>query len=235
MLEQSEITQKVFDYLYITYPRIACYCELPKIHKLEGPLPGCPIISGCNSPTDRISGLLDHFLAPLAPKLKSYIKDTTDLLNKISELPRLHDNATLVTLDVKSPYSNIDPLEAMQAIQQTLATHRDSHKIPSNTSLLCLLHLVLMCNNFEFNGRHFLQKLGIVMGTKSAPSIANLVMGNFENTNVYTYPKQPLVWYRFIDDIFMVWTHGRPELLKFLEHLNMAHPTLKFTCESSPI
>ncbi len=72
------------------------------------------------------------------------------------------------------------------------------------------------------------------MVTKSALSKANLVMGNFETTHVYTYPKEPLVWYHFIDDIFMVWTHGRPELLKFLEHLNMVHPTFKFTCESSP-
>ncbi len=67
------------------------------------------------------------------------------------------------------------------------------------------------------------------MGTKSAPSITNLVMGYFETTHVYTYLKQPLVWYHFTDDIFMVWIHGQPELLKFLEHLKMVHPTLKFT------
>ncbi len=59
-------------------------------------------------------------------------------------------------------------------------------------------------------------------------------MGNFETNHVYTYPKQPLVWYRFKDDIFMVWIHGHQELLKFLEHLKMVHTTLKFTYESSP-
>ncbi len=193
MLEQSEITQKVFDYLY---PRIACYYELHKIHKPERPPPGHPIVSGCNSPMDRISGLLDHFLAPLAPKLKSYIKDTTDLLNKISELPTLPDNARLVTLDVKSLYSNIDPLEAMQVIQQTLATHRDSNEIPSNASLLLLLHLVLTCNNFEFNGRHFLQKHGIAMGTKLASSISNLVMAILK-TPMFTLTQNNL-WFGIV-------------------------------------
>ncbi len=71
------------------------------------------------------------------------------------------------------------------------------------------------------------------MGTKSAPSIANLVMGDFESKHVYTYPKQPFTWFRFIDDIFIIWTHGRAELDKFVTHLNQVHPTLKFTCTSS--
>ncbi len=145
-----------WDHLYITSGRYETTYRLLYIYFFETiytPPPRRPIVSGCKSPMDRISGLLDHFLALLVPKLKSYFKDTTDLLNKISELPRLPDNAILVTLDVKSLYSNIKPHKAMQFIQQTLATYRDSHEIPSTTSLL---HLVLTCNNFEFNGRHFL-------------------------------------------------------------------------------
>lgn len=71
------------------------------------------------------------------------------------------------------------------------------------------------------------------MGTKVAPTIANLVMADFEEQFVYTYPLQPLVWFRFIDDNFMVWTHGFEELDKFLTHLNTCHPTIKFTHEAS--
>ena len=44
---------------------------------------------------------------------------------------------------------------------------------------------------------------------------------------------QPLVWLRFIDDIFMIWTHGRDSLNTFIEHLNTCHPTIKFTSEIS--
>ncbi len=36
------------------------------------------IVSGCNSPTDRILGLLDHFIPSLVPPLKSHIKDTLE-------------------------------------------------------------------------------------------------------------------------------------------------------------
>ena len=58
-------------------------------------------------------------------------------------------------------------------------------------------------------------------------------MADFEEKHVYTYPKQPLVWLRFIDDIFFIWPHGQLELDAFVEHLNSAHETIKFTCDNS--
>ena len=71
------------------------------------------------------------------------------------------------------------------------------------------------------------------MGTKLAPSFANLFMGNFEETYVYIYKLQPLIWKRFIDDIFFVWTYGPDELDKFVHYLNGCHRTIKFTIETS--
>ena len=37
---------------------------------------------------------------------------------------------------------------------------------PDHTHLLFFLILVLKCNNFEFNGQHYLQVQGTAMGTK---------------------------------------------------------------------
>ena len=58
-------------------------------------------------------------------------------------------------------------------------------------------------------------------------------MSDFEDNHVYTYPKQPVVWLRFIDDIFFIWPHGLEELHNFTDHLNQVHDTIKFTCEHS--
>ena len=41
------------------------------------------------------------------------------------------------------------------------------------------------------------------------------------------------VWKRYIDDIFMIWTHGEDELNAFVNHLNSCHDTIKLTMESS--
>ena len=60
------------------------------------------------------------------------------------------------------------------------------------------------------------------MGTKVAPSFAYMFMGWFEDQFVYTYPKQPILWIRYIDDIFQIWTHGIDEFRKFETYLNQS-------------
>ena len=58
-------------------------------------------------------------------------------------------------------------------------------------------------------------------------------MDRFETDALNNWPKQSLRWLRYIDDIFMIWTHGQNERNKFIEHLNGIHPKIKFTSEIS--
>ena len=58
-------------------------------------------------------------------------------------------------------------------------------------------------------------------------------MAMFEETHVYNYPLQPLKWLRFIDDIFLIWTHGEHKLNQFVEHLNSCVESINFTMEAS--
>ena len=71
------------------------------------------------------------------------------------------------------------------------------------------------------------------MGTKMAPSYANLFMGNFEQKALATATHSPLIWWRYIDDIFLLWTHGEEKLNDFITYLNNLHPTIKFTSSFS--
>ena len=71
------------------------------------------------------------------------------------------------------------------------------------------------------------------MGTALAPNYANLFMDRFETKALAGYPLKPLIWKRFIDDIFMIWIHGEDSLNKFIEYLNSLHETIKFTYEMS--
>ena len=44
---------------------------------------------------------------------------------------------------------------------------------------------------------------------------------------------QPLVWFRYIDDVFFIWTHGPDKLVSFMTEFNNYHPNVKFTYESN--
>ena len=138
----------------------------------------------------------------------------------------------LVTLDVTSLYTNIPNQEGIRACTKALVHGRPAH-LPSIPSLMMLLRMVLTMNNFEFNGDHYLQVGGTAMGTRLVTSYANLFMSDFKDIFVFNQPHQPLWWKRFIDDISVLWMHGKSLLDNFITHLNFIHSTIKFTAHIS--
>ena len=71
------------------------------------------------------------------------------------------------------------------------------------------------------------------MGTKMAVSFANLFMSAVETEILNASTKKPLVWKRYIDDVFSSWNINIEEIDGFIEQANRHHPTIKFTAEIS--
>ena len=134
---------------------------------------------------------------------------------------------TLATIDVSSLYTNIPQDEGTEACLDALEAQEASH-IPRNT-LRQLFDIVPRCNVFSFDGQVYQQIQGTAMGTRMAPSYANLFMDRFERAFLAQEPILPLIWKRYIDDILCIWPGTRSELDSFLDTLNKAHRTLRFT------
>ena len=233
MLNSEQIDKNCHEYLSDSNVRTAEFYMLPKIHKNPTNPPGRPIVSGNGCPTEQISKFIDHFLQPCVKNIRSYIKDTTDFLLMLDSVGPLPQGCILVTLDVASLYTNIPNLEGCQATLESLTNYRPVYAKPANHYLIALLKKVLTCNNFDFNGKHYLQVGGTAMGTKVAPAYANTFMGWFEENHVYTYHTQPLLWKRFIDDIFVIWPYSQGQLDEFVTYLNSRMPSIKFEAETS--
>ena len=71
------------------------------------------------------------------------------------------------------------------------------------------------------------------MGTKIAPSFANLFLGIFETNALSNALLHPHTWWRYLDDIFMILTEGLDHLKIFVDYLNNIHSTIKFTSNHS--
>ena len=181
MFNDGYIDKKTKKYLVQTNVKPGRFYILPKIHKTGNP--GRPIVSSNSHPTERISQFVDYNINPLLSTLDSHIKDTTDFLNKLSNLGNLPNDVTRVTLDVSSLYTNISHNQAIDACHHFLDARSDKHIL---TEALCdLLRMIFTINNFTFNKLHYRQIHGTVMGTKIAPSFANLFLSIFE-TNALT-------------------------------------------------
>ena len=96
-----------------------------------------------------------------------------------------------------------------------------------------MTEFVLKNNYFQFKGKVKQQISGTAIGTKFAPTYACVFMDQEETDFQRAQEKAPLVWFRYIDDIFFIWTHGENELKSFMQKLNQFNPNLSFTYESS--
>ena len=109
---------------------------------------------------------------------------------------------------------------------------RDNKQISSDT-LIELAEIVLKNNIFQFDEKTFKQVRGTAIGTKFAPPYSILFMAELEEKILNASEKKPMIWWRYIDDIFFIWEHGEESLEKFLSKLNSFPPTIKFTAEHS--
>ena len=53
-----------------------------------------------------------------------------------------------------------------------------------------------------------------------------LFMDKFETSFLETQQKQSLVWFRYIDDIFFIWTYGEEKLEIYLNNLSEFDPCI---------
>ena len=104
------------------------------------------------------------------------------------------------------PVHNIPNEEGIEACRSLLDTG-DVQEPPTN-NIIKTMTLILKRNNLSFNDNRYLQIKRTAMGTCMAPSYANLFMGRLEQEFLLTQDKLPRVWWRYIGNIFAIWTHG---------------------------
>ena len=108
---------------------------VPKIHK-PNPV-GRPIISGCDSPKERISSFVDDLLQPIAKVQESYLEDTTDFLNFI-EKTTVVKSTMLVSMHGRNKpiYTNIPQEEGINIVCKTYETfHLNKPPMPTRLYL----------------------------------------------------------------------------------------------------
>ena len=185
---------------------------LPKIHKRLFNVPGRPVISNCGTPTEKVSEYLDFCLKPIMQNGWSYVKDSSDFKHKIKKLGKLYGNITLVTADVVALYPSVPHEDGLETLRERLIKIEDL-KLP--ISDISINEFVLKNNIFELNGKFKQQFAGTAIGTKFAPSYACIYMDEVETEFLKTQELQPLIWFRYIDDMFLYGVIVRMNLTNF--------------------
>ena len=227
---------------------------LPKIQKLNDDLinkirqgacnelpimpPGRPIISQIGTATERIGHYCDYFLTPIVRLQDTYIKDTTDFVNKVESL-KLKSDCLLITYDVTSMYTNMTFDELLDAVGRSynpnLLQTQVELKCPTKENILYLLRLVLENNYFEFNGKHYRQRIGAAMGAVPSPEMCDIRMYEITNAMLSKFEFREKIEFhgRYRDDGFIIYNGNSQEAEHLFEIGNSLHNLLKFTFEIS--
>ena len=112
-----------------------------------------PIVSSCKSPTENISQFVDYWLQPHTKPLQSYLKDINKFISEIEQLT-IPQNSTMVTINVKSLYTNIPHDEGIKAcLVAFINLERTNPQQPPAEILTNLLEIVLKNKTFEFDNK----------------------------------------------------------------------------------
>ena len=214
---------------------------LPKIHKSRTVWPqhnmpeGRPIVSDVNSESYRVSEYIDHFINPLSCLHPSYIKNTYTFIAEIRDTVVSKDDL-IVTGDVSSLYTNMNINRTLSCVKKALASTKGTYSKRPDKELLELLELTLKNNDFDFNGNYYLQTCGTAMGKKYAPALANLYLLDFDNAAMSGLTTEnriikPMMFKRYLDDIFFIWPGTVEEFKRFERYLNTITNGIKITFE----
>lgn len=201
-----------------------CY-GLPKVHK--NGLPLRIIVSAIGSPMYNLARLLHDILHFSIKQPKSHIRDGWTFANTIKE-KTINANEIMVSLDVKSLFTNIPKDLVMQAIENRwpdISLNIDL-QLPQ---FLYAVELILSSTCFTFEGQFYEQIFGSPMGSPLSPILADMVLEDLENQCLQKLQFNVPIFYRYVDDIFTVLPRNRID--EVIGVFNDYHPRLQFTYE----
>ena len=160
-----------------------------------------PIVSCKGALTEHISGNVDSIL-----QIKKYpaCTVTTDFLCRQNDITHLvTPESLLVTMDVNYLYANIPLSGGVEACCSFLTMDTtDQTLINENPTLV---DFIFKHNVFVFNVS---ANQWHSHGNKMAPTDTNIFMHYVEDTFLSSFNLQPTAYFRFIDDIFLIWPNG---------------------------
>jgi Reverse transcriptase (RNA-dependent DNA polymerase) len=214
---------------------------LPKVHKLKpgdpaSSLRGRPIVPGFQWLTTILSRWVSNRLTPLVKQHVRNLVSSTDAFIRNIDKVKVPRDCVFITMDIESLYTNINSELGVKYINYFLS---DPELLLEGSLIEALtesVRLILTNNMFCYGNRLFLQIKGTAMGTPMAPPYANIFVFMLERDIINTFFDKTLIriYYRYLDDLFLVCKNDPEIQLHFLTALdNLVQQGITYTRQLS--
>ena len=112
----------------------------------------------------------------------------------------------MVSFDVDSLFTKVPVEESLTLLCQHF-----------KDEILALYKHVVTSIYFCVDGQFYEQTDGVAMGSPLSLVIANFYMEDFETKTIEKASHKPACWYRYVDDMLVIWPHGQEKLMEFLK------------------
>ena len=223
------ISEEVYKSLYPNGSHIGILYGLPKCHKSGVPVR--PICSAVGTSTYDLGKFVANIIKPAAVnKYGTDLDNTFQFVDQIKE-QNLTDHV-MVSFDVCSLFTNIPLSKTIDVCLDRLYRGPDPSIKPTlpEDVLKRLIELCVKDNTFVFNGKVYVQKDGVAMGSSLGPLLANIWMAHLEETLMQGHAEFPLFYRRYVDDTFCLFK-DRFSADMFFIYLNSIDNNIKFEIE----
>ncbi|XP_067129248.1 uncharacterized protein [Centruroides vittatus] len=212
----------------VAYPRL--FFEV-KTHKEGWPLR--PLVNKRTHPTYHLEKVLAKLLSGLLPPppwvTSSSIEAKTSIFSVLGNSSC--NEYSFYKLDVVALYPSVPQFEAVMLANSLLI--KECFTAQQILEIRDALLFITENDYFRFNGRIYLQKQGVPIGSPLSAVLAELLMRHVEQ-RVFNFPltiAYPLLYLRYVDDILVAWQETEEDFLAFKTALTKVYSTISFTWE----
>ncbi|CAF1423244.1 unnamed protein product [Rotaria sordida] len=228
------ITQKQYEKLCINPNEVelAHLYYLPKAHKPGTPLR--PIISGLKHPAIKISKFLDELLRPLFDKMaaKTTVNSGFELVKQLQQWSSINirQETLFCTIDVTDLYTMVPQTEGVLSLKKML-DHLKLKQVGGLKieTIIRLSRFVMQNNYFSYEGQYYHQIRGGAMGSPLTLTVANCYMFFYEQQIIKQINNSGGLYFRYIDDIFIVINWPIRHLMKQIDRWNKFDENIKLS------
>lgn len=182
-----------------------------------------PTVSGISIIMKGVSDYFDSLLFPCSNGAASCLKDTRDFLKILGFIVKLPATTILAIMDLSSVHTSIPHEDRLQNIKNIMF-NEDTASVSIKLS-----HFFLTYNYFRFWDSLYIQMNGTCMASLKA----NIFTTDLEACFLCSCLLIPLIYLRYINDMFIMCTHGKESLVKFHWDFNTLHISIKLALKYS--
>ena len=198
-----------------------------KIHKNNAP--ARPVLSMTGSPMHELAKWIAALLREVISKTSIYsIKDSSDLISKLTQLDTQEKKLHMASIDVTSLYTSIPLHECINYVCDCI-NHFSCFPLPvcdlNEILITCTASVQFLCNR-----QYYHQVDGVAMGSPLGPILAEAFMNMIESKIANTINSQTIFYGRYVDDCVVI-ADDTNKINKTLDELNTLHDNVNFTIE----